>query len=80
MGTLADSRQMDARCHSLKGRWTKGVALCPKILDVPAFTESAGGDSPSGKNRLLLQYPGTQVYFESTFLNARNGAMAGGWK
>ena len=23
----------------------------------------------------LLQYPGAQVYFESTFLNARNGAM-----
>ena len=23
----------------------------------------------------LLQYPGAQVYFEATFMNARNGAM-----
>ena len=29
----------------------------------------------SGHAQTLLQYPGAQVYFESTFMNARNGAM-----
>ena len=54
--------------------WYLGVDHPDKAMSIGNKFTSPQWETPDTE-QTLLQYPGAQVYFESTFLNARNGAM-----
>lgn len=54
--------------------WYLGVNHPDKAMSIGNKFTSPQWETPDTE-QTLLQYPGAQVYFESTFLNARNGAM-----